>query len=58
MTRYCLPRAAYLPMRDAAGIDEHLRQQLVGARAAFVRAEVVDLVEITPLDLVGLAGIP
>ena len=39
---------------DAARVDEHLREQLVGARAALVGAEVIDLVEIAPLDLLGL----
>ena len=40
--------------RDAARIDQHLRKQFVGASAALVGAEVINLVEVAPLDLFGL----
>ena len=49
-----MPRAAYLPIATRPVSIEHLREQLVGARAALVGAEVIDLVEIAPLDLLGL----
>ena len=53
MTRYCLPRAAYLPIAMRPVSISTCAQQLVGACAALVGAEVIHLVEITPLDLLG-----
>ena len=49
-----MPRAAYLPMPMRPVSTSACEQQLVGARAALFRAEVVNLVEILPLDLLGL----
>ena len=50
-TRYCLPRAEYCPSAARPVSFERLAQQPVGALAALVGAEVVDLLEVDPVDL-------